>query len=80
MDNRFKPPTPPPIRKIQEGFTPLKSTAFIDWMFRLGKYICLVLATFSMQHTLFVLAIFLVIIASLCDYFAQILLIRREVE
>ena len=80
MDERFQPPKPPPIRTIQEGFAPIKSTAFIDWLFRLAKYGCLIGATFCVQHALFVFAVVLVIAASTCDYFAQILLIRREVE
>jgi hypothetical protein len=55
-------------------------TAVIDWILRVIKYSLLVGATFSMQHALFILAGIFVITAATCDYFAQTLLLRREID
>jgi len=54
-------------------------TAILDWFFRVCKYGCLIGATFCVQHTLFLIAILFVIAASTFDYWAQIMIIRREI-
>ena len=55
-------------------------TAVIDWVLRVIKYGCLTGATYCIQHLVFIAVIVLVILAASADYWAQILIIRREGE